>query len=417
MQFIGIDFGTSNSLACLYENERVQFVEFSDGNNSNPTILYFPNASKQHFIGNEAIQFYLDDLEEEKIIGRLMQSIKTLLPDASFDHTFVNGRNFTVTDLVARFLISLKELAEEKFSQKFEGVVLGRPVHFSELALERLENAAKSAGFKEVIFWLEPVAAALGYEATTTEDELVCVVDIGGGTTDICVVETSPSRSQAQNRLADIKAVNGVNVAGDELNAMIMRHKLAPRFGEGSTYVSLNKVLPFPLHIIGKLSRWHWVSLLKNANDISTINEIYPTSSNPQDLERLLTLIRGHYGFELFRAIDSGKKDLSEYEEAIVKFMPLTLREEISRNEFENMISPVTEKIEKSILDTLNFASIKPTNIKRVLLTGGSAQVPILNNLVEGIFGKEKVLRPDFLSSVATGLGYVAARCSREIND
>lgn len=418
MQFIGIDFGTSNSLACLAENNRIEFVNYPDDNISNPTILYFPAKSKQHYIGNDAIERYLSHLEDKQNDGRLMLSIKTLLPDAKFDSTSVIGHgSLTASDLVAKFLFKLKQLAEQQFSRQFEGVVLGRPVQFSELAVSRLEKAAKTAGFKKVVFWLEPVAAALGHEITTTEDELICVVDIGGGTSDVCVIETSPKRSLSPDRLDDIKSVSGVNQAGDELSAQIMKHKLAPRFGAGSTFKSLGKILPFPAHIIYKLSKWHRINLLKNSSDIDTILSIFPSSDRPEDVGRLLELIRHHYGFELFRAIDTAKKSLSGSDMAEVRFRSLELSEEISLVEFENMIAEVVRKIEESIFDSLNAASVKPQNIKRVLLTGGSSQVPMINQTVIKIFGEEKILRPDFFSSVATGLGYIASRFMGKIPD
>jgi hypothetical chaperone protein len=409
-QFIGIDFGTSNSLASLVRNSRIEFVNFPDNHISNPTILYFPEKSKQHFIGNDAVRHYLTNLEEYGIGGRLMLSIKTLLPDASFDYTSVVGHgSLTAEDLVAKFLSKLKQLAEQQFSQEFDGVVLGRPVEFTELAIKRLEKAAKIAGFKEVVFWLEPVAAALAYEATATKDELICVVDIGGGTSDICIIETSSSRSLSPDRLGDIKAVVGVNQAGDELNARIMKHKLSPRFGAGSTFTSLDKILPFPSHIIYKLSKWHRINLLNNSSDKSTIHSIYPYSNRPEDVERLLNLINHHYGFELFQAIDTAKKHLSNNEKATVKFSPLDLREDITIGEFENIITGVVEKIEKAIYDSLTAAAVTTKDIKRVILTGGTSQVPMLNRSVIKIFGEEKILRPDFFSSVATGLGYAAS--------
>jgi molecular chaperone DnaK (HSP70) len=82
-----------------------------------------------------------------------MLSIKTLLPDAKFDHTTVAGHGqLTGEDIVAKFLTILKGMAERQFSQKFDAAVLGRPVEFSDLAVGRLEKAAKLAGFKRVVF-------------------------------------------------------------------------------------------------------------------------------------------------------------------------------------------------------------------------------------------------------------------------
>ena len=413
MQFIGIDFGTSNSLASLVKNNQIEFVNFPDDAISNPTILYFPSKSKQHYIGNDAVYRYLSHLEENQDGGRLMLSIKSLLPEANFDHTTVAGHGRqTAADLVAKFLSVLKELAERQFSRKFDAVVLGRPVHFNELAVSRLQEAAQKAGFKEVRFWLEPVAAAMAYEMTATKDELVCVVDIGGGTSDICIIETSPKRSLSPDRLKDIKAVTGISEAGDELSSQIMKHKLAPRFGAGSTFISLGKVMPFPAHIIYKLSKWHRINLLKAGGDIATILSIYPSSDRPDDVNRLLELIRHHYGFELFRSIDAAKRYLSNNDSAEINFRPLDLYEKISLGEFEDMIVKVVKKIEQSIIDSLNAASVKPQDIKRVILTGGTSQVPLISQSVIKIFGQEKILRPDFFSSVATGLGYVASRFS-----
>ena len=411
MNFIGIDFGTSNSLASRVVDNQIEFVKYPDGGISNPTLLYFPEKSKQHYIGNDAVYRYLSNLEENQPAGRLMLSIKTLLPEANFDHTTVVGfGRQTAEDLAARFLSILKRYAEEQFAQKFDGVVLGRPVNFSELAVTRLEKAARQVGFKEVVFWLEPVAAALGYEIKTIADEMVCVVDLGGGTSDICVIETSPKRSLSAAREGDIKAVSGVNQAGDELNSRIMRQRLAPKFGAGSIFTSLGKVMPFPVHLIEKISKWHRINLLKNSRDIGDILQISRSSDRPEDVNRLLSLIRHHYGFELFQAIDAAKKHLSDESEAFVKFKPLDLREKITLEEFEAMIDPVAAKIEDAIFESLRAASVKPENIQRVLLTGGTSQIPMLNRMVVKIFGEDKITRPDYFSSVATGLGHVASR-------
>lgn len=414
MHYIGIDFGTSNSLACLFENRRIEFLKYPDENISNPTILYLPAKTKEFYIGNEAVEHYLSQIEENGIGGRLMLSIKTLLPDAKFDHTLVAGHGrLTAEDLAARFLLKLRQMAERQFSRQFEGVVLGRPVDFSALAIERLEKAARAAGFKEVVFWLEPVAAAMAYEMTSATDELICVVDIGGGTSDVCVVETSPARSLSPDRLADIKAVGGIYEAGDELSSLIMKHKLAAKFGAGSTFKSLGKTLPFPAHIIYKLSRWHRINLLNNRGDKDTLRSILPSSDRPEDVERIINLIDHQYGFELFRAIDEAKKHLSGNALAKVGFSPLDLNEKITRAEFEDTIVQTAHRIESAILNCLHAAAAEPEDIKRVILTGGSSQVPLLNRSVVKIFGEEKILRSDYFSSIATGLGYVAARLNK----
>ncbi len=120
-------------------------------------------------------------------------------------------------------------------------------------------------------------------------------------------------------------------------------------------------------------------------------------------------------GFELFQAIDFAKKHLSENNRAEVKFKPLDLREKITLKQFEKIIAPTVQNIESLITDCLNAAAAEPFAIKRVILTGGTSQVPLINQAVIKIFGAEKILRPDYFSSVATGLGYAASRLNEKI--
>lgn len=415
MKFIGIDFGTSNSLASLVQGEKLEFVRFSDNNTSNPTLIYFHEKSKIVDIGTAAVEAYLDDLEENRVVGRLMLSIKTLLPDNKFDHTIVMGHGKqTAAGLAAKFLGVMKQLAEKQFATKFDGVVLGRPVDFSELAVSRLEEAAHLAGFKEVVFWLEPVAAAMAHEMKSSEEELLCVVDIGGGTSDICVIETSPRRTLQPNRINDIKATQGVNLAGDAFSSQIMKHRLAERFGESSTFKSLGKTLPFPVHITNTLTSWHRIHQLNEPKTSSSLASILVSSDRPDDVRRLIELIRHHYGFQLFRAIDSAKKHLTDNQSARVKFASLQLNQEIARADFESLIQPIATKIESAIDECLRSASVTPAQIKQVLLTGGSSQVPLISRIISDKFGAEKIIRPDYFSSIATGLGYVASRITNE---
>lgn len=411
MTTIGIDFGTSNSLAAYAKDGVVRFVRFPDGKTSNPTILYFPPIGKGYAVGNEGIDRHFDDLENDKGAGRLMFSIKSLLQDPKFDHTMVarHGR-MTAADLVSYFIRRLKEYSEKEFSQTFERVVLGRPVDFSENAIERLKTAALTAGFKEVIFCLEPVAAALSYETTIDERELVCVVDLGGGTSDICIVEVSPENRSKSDRQNDIKAVGGVNIAGDELSSSIVKSKLAMRFGANSTFVSMGKTLPFPVHIINKLSRWPLISRIKNPDDLQSIANILVSSSDPESLERLQFLVRESLGYELYKAIEKAKFELSTSVMSQVRFSRLDLDEDISRKEFEAAGSHVFEDIRSSLDETLALASVKARDIGHVLLTGGTSQIPVVQKMVEEIFGIAKVLRPGYHSSVASGLAHAASK-------
>ncbi|CAN5496981.1 Hsp70 family protein [soil metagenome] len=410
MTALGVDFGTSNSLAAVWMDGRVELARFADGSSGTPTVLYFPLNGKQYYIGGDGIERYFEDLENGHG-GRLMFSIKSLLSDEKFDHTLVPKHgHLTASNLASYFIRKLKQSAEAHFEREFDEVVLGRPVEFKELAIGRLREAAEDAGFKKITFCLEPVAAAVSYEATATGNELVCVIDLGGGTSDICVVQTTPGRLSDLQNASNVKAVAGVNIAGDEISAQVFRQKLSPRFGAGSTFHSLGKEFLFPVHIINKLDRWHRINLLKNQRDLTSIAEIIVSSDRPEDVKRLQTLIREHLGFQLFKSVEAAKAELSTDNETSIYFKRLGLDEAISRREFEGISVAIFEQIRVAILDTLNAASVRPDQIDRVLLTGGTSQIPFIQQIVGEIFAKDKIRQPGFFSSVASGLGRLAGQ-------
>lgn len=193
-----------------------------------------------------------------------------------------------------------------------------------------------------------------------------------------------------------------------------MRQKLAPRFGAGSVFYSLGKELPFPIHLIERISKWHRINMLKDHRFIGDILEIKSTSDRPEDVERLYELISYNYGYELFQAIDTAKKELSAAEETSVKFRPLDLRESLTREEFEAVAQPVCDKIKDAIMEALRRASLSPSAINRVLVTGGTSQIPLIYRMIADIFGEEKLLKMDYYSSVANGLGTIAAGLNKQ---
>jgi hypothetical chaperone protein len=413
MNTIGIDFGTSNSVAVISSGDGVRFAEFPDGRIGNPTVIYFPGNRRDYYIGAEGIDTYFDDLEHGLTGGRLMFSIKTLLPDEKFDHTLVSKHgHLAPSDLCGRYLLKLKAMAEAQFERDFDRAVLGRPVDFSDFAVDRLEKAARIAGFKEVEFVLEPLAAAAAYKSESVSPELVFVVDLGGGTSDTCIVEVNrEQRFQIGNPEA-IKAVGGIRVAGDALSARIFLEKLGPRFGAGSTYMSLGRELPFPVHIIQKLSHWSRVNLIRAAGDLKTIAEILTYSDRPDDVGRLLTLVKDHLAYETYKAVEAAKIELSFDTISEIRYSRLSLKEPISRTEFEQLCGDIFGSIRNSILETCRSASIDPGRIDKVLLTGGTSQIPYIQQTIEDIFAPEKIMRPGFFSSVASGLGHLAGQAA-----
>ena len=211
---IGLDFGTTNSAIAVASDDRqatlASFADAAATTTSFRSILYFPakdRSSPQKVetqAGPEAINSYL----EADTKGRLIVSIKSYLASPLFTSTNINGRNYTLEDLIAIILRRLRNAAIEQFGTSASQVVLGRPVRFAgadnpkdeQLALQRLQTAAKLAGFQQISFELEPVAAAYQYETQLDRDELVLIGDFGGGTSDFTLARLGPGRKKAGHR-------------------------------------------------------------------------------------------------------------------------------------------------------------------------------------------------------------------------
>ncbi len=166
--YCGFDFGTSNTVVTVIDKRtKAERVITHAG----PSLIYMPElkAGRQElYIGKEAVREYL----QSGMNGRFIQSVKSILPDDSFNFTQINGRSYKPEDLTSMILRHFKHEIELKIGKKITKAVFGRPVFFSEnkekdvCAEQRLERAALKCGFEEVEFCFEPIAAAYKYEKT-----------------------------------------------------------------------------------------------------------------------------------------------------------------------------------------------------------------------------------------------------------
>ena len=237
---LGIDFGTSNSAVAVRQaGQPARLLALEGAATGLPTALFFntenPQDQRTHF-GRDAIEQYLSGTE-----GRLMRSLKSLLGSALLqDKTVVHNSAIIYHDIIALFLQMLAQQARSALGGLPERVVLGRPVHFvddhparDQQAQEALRQAARAAGFGEVSFQLEPIAAALDYEQRITQESLVLVVDIGGGTSDFTVVRLGPGRGAQADRRHDILATTGVHVGGTVFDLALNLQQVMPLLGLG----------------------------------------------------------------------------------------------------------------------------------------------------------------------------------------
>lgn len=416
MQIVfGIDFGTTNSALSIYRNEQVEIVNIDELNPNSSlmrSVLYF-NEDNEIFAGHQAINNYVG----EGAAGRFMQSIKTFLPNRSFESTEIFGKKYGIDDLVAIILRKIKAKGEAYVGCQVDSVVLGRPVVFSEdpekdaLAERRLENAARKAGFRNIWFQLEPVAAALAFEESLPADteKLVLIGDFGGGTSDFTIIRVKGGAFARADRRSDVLSLGGVYTAGDKFDSQIMWDKIAKYFGRGVKYKGMGKeeLFDIPHSLIYTLCQWHRIPLLRARKTREQIRLIKHAATDRVAIENLEHLISDNYGFFLFQSIEKAKCELSQLERTTINFKErdLVISEEITRAEFEAINAENLSRIANCIDEVIARSGITHSKIDTVFLTGGTSRIPMIRNLFVERFGSEKLENRDAFTSVVHGLG------------
>jgi hypothetical chaperone protein len=404
------------------------------------TVLYITRDHK-YFIGQEAIQLYyhhnvnrlrrfvkkrageiefrgaemyyvrdvyvyLDELKP----GRLMQYLKTALRKSSeadlYAGTLVFDRYYPTADLIQVYLRVLKERAEAILGEEISGVTLGRPVKFSEsadldrLAEETLRQAALQAGYQQVSFELEPVAAALYYEKTLDHPQNVLIFDFGGGTLDIAILRLGDPR------LREVFASGGIDIAGSDFDRAIIEKRMLPYFGLGQV-----QHMPEIIDLIHAVPDWIALPELSTPQNRTILEQAIREGIAPARLNRLKALIFNDLAFSFYSQVEKAKIDLSAQAAALIELSSpgIDLWDLYTRSGFEKDIQEHREQIEQVLLGTLSASGLEPGQIDAVVKTGGSANIPLFTHMLGHIFGPERVLATNPFSSVSAGLAIQAA--------
>jgi hypothetical chaperone protein len=460
MLTLGIDFGTTNCSAAVMRDGQMELVPLEDGNTVLPSMLCITRDKEIHF-GRSAVRHYLEltrntpirykftdlraltskfagEIAREETISsenglvivsnagededldtpaRLFQSIKTGLRDISLQGTTVYGTYYATEELIALVLCHIREQAEIYLGEPVRAAVIGRPVTYAQVrpelltdaemtdrtASERMLVAARLAGMNYCALEFEPVAALRHLRRYMPTGGRVLVFDFGGGTLDLALANVPAQGSP------EIIMTSGLLIGGDDFDSAIMQHYMLKHFGANTTLTA--KELPFPPNLLEPLLHWQTIPLLATPTNAAHLVEIQRQSNSPQVVVNLRTLIQQGLGFELFQAIEAAKIRLSVTTETDLVFNErgLHLQEHLTRSGFVIAISEYLERIERKLLYLLEQSNMTPEGVDCVLMTGGSSLVMIVQAIVKRIFGPDKVLVADPFTSIATGLGVVAA--------
>lgn len=406
----GIDFGTSNSAVGWLRPDSDILIPLEDGKVTLPSVIFFNVEERRPVYGRLALHEYLEGYE-----GRLMRSLKSLLGSKLLkSETSILGSALPFKDLLGLFLGTLKSRAEATAGREFDSVVLGRPVYFVDddetadrEAQDTLVAVAQKLGFKDISFQFEPIAAAFDYERTLNQEELVLIVDIGGGTSDFSLVRLSPERRQLADRQSDILATGGVHIGGTDFDKQLSLQGVMPLFGYGSLMKS--QALMPTSHFIN-LATWHTINTVYSQKAQLALKDMRYDAQDTAGMDRLFKLIEQRAGHWLAIQVENSKIELTHADRLSLDLSHIEkdLSAELTRPLFEESIAQLLARIQSSVNQLLASAGVSHEQINTVFYTGGSSGIPALRHSIDQLLPQARKAEGDQFGSIGSGLAIEA---------
>mgnify|MGYP006077873791 CR=1 FL=1 len=473
----GLDFGTTNSSITYLDNGHLKFGEINKGYTSVPSAAWFSvdkekidivvsetEISTQYqkrfrseraaqstvSLRRQAIKKQLIDQKTAEISTRLLTlsdlaigSHTTVGIDALFSHKqgddgllvkspkSIIGHDLNQSqvqifqDVIARMLTQYKSSIEENSSLFFDSVVIGRPINWSvnptkeknRVSESIMKTAAIAAGFKNIEFQLEPLAAATSLENEfDINQEIIClVVDIGGGTTDVAMVTLGNKREREINSNNGVIAAEGTRFGGVDLDIALACHQFGRELGieyfDNSGKIIKSYVPDFQTVIKSAFSINDYPAQIKFKKAHYNVETACHGSSGKRQkyLSRLLKLYDGDMNIDLISEAESLKIGLSSCQAytANLSFIENGCKVKVNRDDFIEAISHPARHIRKTIDQVLAQAACQPD---KVLITGGGSLTTGLIELLGLTKFHGKIVTTGRLTDVVKGLGITAGK-------
>ena len=428
----GLDFGTSNTSLAVSDDTSTRVLPLDPvSGEAMPTVLYVRRDGTP-IVGRAAIDAYLEDnrtrgpltrefqslgilmqssnpdhpIVEAHIYtdvhapGRLFQALKTFLGDPLETRTNVFGNAKGLEELIALILVHVRNRAKELTGESPEAITLGRPVRFigdegaEERATRRLRAAAELAGFREVRFVPEPIAAA---HAANVGAGTSLVFDFGGGTLDLCVV-------RRDTRGLEVLATAGGPIGGDRATELLIEDSVAPRLGSRAEWGP--KRLRLPRYIVNALRDWHALSALNEKPLLDALDDLVRAGAPRRELAALRSAIELQLGYEIFQTTDQTKIELSTGAAALLTYhhAEVDVDARVTRGRFEHLIRPLLDDTATLVRRVTDDAGLAATDIGAVVYTGGSSAIPAFRGLMRELLPSAEVRDTAAFTSVAAGL-------------
>lgn len=338
--------------------------------------------------------------------GRLFQALKTFLGDPLETRTNVFGDAKGLEDLIALILVHVRNRAKELTGTAPEAITLGRPVRFigdesaEDRAIGRLRAAAELAGFREVRFVPEPIAAA---HAADVGAGTSLVFDFGGGTLDLCVV-----RRDDRGGIAVLSTAGGP-IGGDRATELLIEDAVAPRLGSRAEWGP--KRLRLPRYLVNALRDWHALSALNEKPLLDALDDLVRAGAPRRELAALRSAIELQLGYEIFQTTDATKCGLSTVAAAILTYhhAEVDVDARVTRGRFEHLIRPMLDETATLVRRVTDDSGLAAADIGAVVYTGGSSAIPAFRALVRDLLPNAEARDAAAFTSVAAGLAMPGA--------
>lgn len=379
---IGIDLGTTNSCVSVLEGGIPVVISNAEGGRTTPSIIGFAKGGEQ-LVGQLAKRQGVTNAENtvysiKRFIGRRWEDTETernCVPYTCMkgrDNTVdvqIRGRTYTPQEVSAMILQKLKQDAQNFLGYPIEQVVITVPAYFTDAQRQATKDAGTIAGLEVLRIVNEPTAAALAYGLDKTDiEQKIMVVDLGGGTFDVSVL-------QLGNGIYEVKATSGNNhLGGDDFDNEIVRW------------------------MIEHFRKTENLDLLKDKMALQRLRE----AAEKAKVE-LSTMMSTSINLPFIAADAQGPKHLEI---------------ELTRTKFEEMVAPLIEATLEPVQRALKDADLQTKDIDRILLVGGSTRIPAVQRVIQDFFGGKELDRsvnPD--EAVAMGAAVQAGVVGGDVKD
>jgi molecular chaperone DnaK len=379
-RIIGIDLGTTNSVVAVMEGDKPVVIVNDEGAYTTPSVVGF-NKEGDRLVGIVARRQAIVNPENtiysaKRLMGRRFNEVGedlkrlpfTVVPADNGDCRIrAQGKDHSPPEISAMILQKLKAQAEAYLGQAVTEAVITVPAYFNDSQRQATKDAGRIAGLDVKRIINEPTAAALAYGFDKGKDEVIAVYDLGGGTFDISVLEVG-------DNVVEVKATNGdTHLGGDDIDHTLMDWLVSEFKKETGINLAGQTMV---------------IQRLKEAAEKAKI-ELSSSMSTEINLPFLTADASG----------------------------PKHLQKTLSRAEFERMIEPLIDRSFGPVRQCIKDAGLQPSQIKEILLVGGTTRIPLVQRKVEEYFGKKpnRSVNPDEV--VAVGAAVQGGVLSGDVKD